>query len=125
MLCTSLVVFMEDHKLRIPAAPVAPSLKDTLPASEYMENSIPPDWEPGQPPDSAPSGWLNLTQWELEPPSTDISGSLVSDSPSHCWRNSWGEQPRALPGPVVRAGMSAGPAGSIWWISSVAMQQQR
>lgn len=31
MLRMSLAVFMEDHKLRIPLDPVAPSLSDTLP----------------------------------------------------------------------------------------------
>lgn len=65
MLRTSLAVFMEDHKLRIPLDPVAPSLSDTLPASEHVENPIPPGWEPGQPPNLAPGAWLKWVQ-ELE-----------------------------------------------------------
>lgn len=77
MLFTSLAVFMGDHKLRDPPAPVALSLSDTLPASENVENPIPPGWEPGQPPNSAPGGQLNLTQWELEPRSANSSGSLA------------------------------------------------
>lgn len=74
MLCTSLAVFMEDHKMRMPPAPVAPPLSDTPPASEHVENPIPPDLES---PNSSPSGRLNLTQWELEPRSPDSSGTLV------------------------------------------------
>lgn len=55
MLCATLAVFMEDDMLRMPPALAAPFLSDTIPASDHMENPIPPGQEPGQPPNSVGS----------------------------------------------------------------------
>lgn len=72
MLCTSLAV-LKDHRLRSPPATVAPSLGDTLPTREHMENPIPPDWKPGQPPLGS--------QWAAEPDSVGAGARLCR----HLW----------------------------------------